>query len=148
MHRAVRAIVGGAVGTAVLVFVLLVLEVETRSRLAIFDVVARFAGVPGRPALGFAIVVFAGVFVWPLLFSVVVRRIGSGRDPAVVGMAFAVVLWVAFVALGTGSFNLVLVAVYLGFTLFAHLAYGFTLGAVYARLGRTRAVEGAVGDTT
>lgn len=131
VSRAWNALGGGIAGTAVLSLLLLLLEVETRSALGVFAAIARFARVPNDPAIGVAIFVAAGIVAWPLVFVAVERWIPLG-DVATRGMAFALVLWLAFVLLSGGVESGTVV--FLPFTLLAHLAYGFTLGAVYARL--------------
>lgn len=133
MHRLLRAIAGGVAGTALLSLLLLMLQVETRSAVEVFAAIARFVGVPGELTLGFLVFLLAGSVAWPLLFTVVERALPF-EDPASRGMAFALPLWVAFVVVGRGDMNGSLLAVYASFTLLAHLAYGYTLGAVYARL--------------
>lgn len=139
MHRLVRAVAGGAAGTALLSLLLLMLEVETRSGVDIFAAIARFAGVPDNLALGFVIFLLAGGIAWPLLFTVV-ERVLPVADPAVAGMAYALPLWAAFVVVGRGNMTGTGFAVYASFTLLAHLAYGYTLGAVYARLAEPEEV--------
>lgn len=139
MHRLVRAVAGGAAGTAMLSLLLLMLEVETRSAVEIFAAISRFVGVPGDLALGFVIFVLAGGVGWPLVFAAVERELPF-RDPATRGMVFAIPLWAAFVVVGRGDLGGTLFAVYASFTLLAHLAYGFTLGAVYARLAEPEEV--------
>lgn len=131
MSRARSAIGGGVAGTAVLSLLLLLLEVETRSAIGIFEAIARFARFPNDVAVGVVIFVAAGILAWPLLFVAVEPRIPLSDD-ATRGMAFAVPLWVAFVAISGGVDQGS--AVFFPFTLLAHLAYGFTLGAVFAML--------------
>jgi hypothetical protein len=133
MHWAVLAAAGGVAGTALLSLLLLMLEVETRSGVRIFAAIARFAGVPGNVALGVVGYLLAGAVAWPLLFTVV-EEVLPVADPAVEGMAFAVPLWTAFVVVGGSGMNETGLAVYASFTLLAHLAYGYMLGTVYARL--------------
>lgn len=133
MNRAGSAVAGGVAGTAVLSLLLLLLEVETRSVLEIFHAIARFAGVPGRLAIGFVLFVLAGVFAWPLLFVGIERYIPLS-DAAERGMAFAAVLWIAFVIIGRGELAGAAFLVFAGGSLLAHLTYGFTLGAVYDRV--------------
>lgn len=138
MNRPTAALGGGVAGTAVLSLLLLLLEVETRSVIGIFDVIARFVRMPGSPAVGFVVFLAAGVVAWPLLFVALERYLPGGPDPARRGLVFATALWVAFVVLGRGDIHGHLLIVYVAFTLLAHLAYGFALGAVYAWLtGRT-----------
>lgn len=113
---------------------LLMFEVETRSQVGLFDAVARFVGVPGETFLGFVLFVLVGVFAWPLLFMALEDHIPWPQEHAARGVLFACTLWLLFVYLGKGSISGPLLVVYIGFTLVAHVAYGFTLGAVYARL--------------
>ncbi|WP_224270129.1 DUF6789 family protein [Haloprofundus salinisoli] len=134
MNRPLSAIAGGVTGIAVMSLLLLFLEVETRSNLAIFESVARFAGMPGNVTFGFILFVLAGVFAWPLAFMALERYIPGGPDPATRGMVLAVALWVVFVLTGRGGLSGGLLAIYVIFTLLAHLCYGFLLGAVYGRL--------------
>ena len=131
MNKPTSAVVGGAVGVAVLSVILLVIEVETRSRIGVFEVVARFVGMPGSLVLGFLLFLAAGTFVWPLVFVALEAYLPIGPDPAIRGMGFALPLWVAFVVLGRGDLTGAILVVYAVLTLFAHLVYGFVLGAVY-----------------
>jgi hypothetical protein len=141
MKRPFAAVAGGTAGTAVLTLLLLLFEVETRSQIGMFEVVARFVGVPGNATVGFVLFVFAGVFVWPLLLVGVEEWI-PGDDPGLKGMAFGVVLWVAFVLLGRGTMGGPLLLAFGGLTLLAHLAYGFVSGAIYASLTGTTPTRG------
>lgn len=133
MNRAFSAVLGGAVGTAVMSVILAMVEVEARYAIGIFAAIARFVRVPGNPTLGFFVYAFVGTVVWPLLFLSLERYVPLDLDPAVAGMLMGVVLWFGFAAIGSSGMAGPLLLVYLTFTLLAHLAYGFTLGAVYAR---------------
>ena len=132
--RALGAIAGGTAGTAVMTVLLLLLEVETRSAIAMFDVIARFVGTPDSPVVGFVVFVVAGSVAWPLVFVAIESSIPRGPDPVARGVVFATVLWVAFVVLGRGAIEGSLLVFYAAYTLFAHWAYGATMGAVYGRL--------------
>jgi len=134
MNRPASAIAGGVAGTAVLLLLLLLLEVETRSAIPVFEVIARFVGTPGDQAVGFVLFTIAGVVAWPLLFIALEPRIPRGPDPASRGVVLGTALWLAFVVTGRGEIGGSLLIIYAGFTLLAHWAYGFTLGAVYGRL--------------
>ena len=136
MNRALRAVGGGVVGTVVMTFFLLILDTQARGAVSVSSVIARFVGVPGRPLL--ALLLFAAVLLlgWPLVFAVVERSLPGGSDSASRGVVFAAVIWVAFVVVGRGDVSGPILVIYVGFSLIAHLAYGFTLGAVYGRLGR------------
>ncbi|MFC7044073.1 DUF6789 family protein [Halobacteriaceae archaeon GCM10025711] len=128
------ALAGGAAGMAVMTVVLVLLEVQTRSEVGLFAVVARFVGMPGQIFLGFVLFVVAGLLAWPLLFLALEPYLPLGPDPAVRAMVLTAGLWVAFVLAGRGDLSGPILVVYVAVTLLAHLAYGFTLGAVYARL--------------
>ncbi|WP_101295484.1 DUF6789 family protein [Halegenticoccus soli] len=134
MNRPFSAIAGGVAGISLMSVLLLLLEVETREAIGLFAAVARFVGMPGNLFLGFVIFLLAGAVAWPLLFLALEDYLPGGPDPATRGMAFASILWIAFVVAGRGDISGALFVVYAGLTLVAHLAYGFTLGAVYARL--------------
>ncbi|SFK99208.1 hypothetical protein SAMN04487950_1796 [Halogranum rubrum] len=139
LRHPISAIAGGVVGMAVMSVLLLLLEVETREQIGVFDAVARFAGQPGNVFVGFVLFVLAGGIAWPLLFLALEDYIPTSPDPATRGAVFAVVLWVPFVVLGRGDIGGALLVIYAIFTLISHLAYGFVLGAVYGRLtGTTR----------
>lgn len=131
MSRFSDALGAGIAGTAVLSLLLLLLEVETRSAIGIFDAIARFARFPDDVGVGVAIFVAAGIVAWPLLFLAVEGWIPLD-DVATRGMAFAVPLWFAFVIVSGGVDSGAVI--FLPFTLLAHLAYGFTMGMVYGML--------------
>lgn len=134
MNRALGAIAGGVAGTAILSLGLIVTDMETGYQIGIFGAIAEFVGTPQRLALGFVLFVLAGVLAWPLVFIVVESWLPDDRDPAMAGMALAVVLWAAFVIAGSADVSGALLIPYLAFTFVAHLAYGYTLGAVYHQL--------------
>ncbi len=134
MNRPSSAVAGGVAGTAILSLLMILTEVQTRSQIGIFDVIARFVGLPGHVVIGFILFVAAGVFAWPLLFIALEPYIPRGPDPAARGIVLAFGLWVVFVITGRGTIGWPLIIVYAALTLLAHLAYGFTLGAVYAYL--------------
>jgi hypothetical protein len=134
MHRALRAVAGGVVGTVVLGGFLLVLGTQSRSAMSVTAVIGRFLGLAGRPLL--AIVLFGIVTVvgWPVLFAAVEEYLPFGPDPAARGVAFAAVIGVVFVVVGRGPITGPILVIYVGFSVLAHLAYGFALGSVYGRL--------------
>ncbi|MHB9287730.1 DUF6789 family protein [Halobacteriales archaeon Cl-PHB] len=133
MRRPANAVAGGVAGTAVLSLLLLFLEVETREALGVFEAIARFVGMPGQLALGFVVFVAAGVLAWPLLFLAVADYIPKD-DPAAAGLVFGLVLWIPFAVIGRGDLTGPGLFIYVSFTLLAHLAYGFVLGAVTVHL--------------
>ncbi|WP_435335670.1 DUF6789 family protein [Haloarchaeobius sp. TZWWS8] len=132
--RPLAAFAGGLAGVTVMSTLFVIFEVQTRTQMELFEVVSRFAGVPGQVFVGFALFLVAGVVAWPLLFVALEAYVPLELDPATAGMGFATLLWVAFVVTGRGSLGGAILVVYAVSTLLAHLAYGFTLGAVYAHL--------------
>lgn len=134
MNRAFSAVVAGAVATVVMSLALAIFEVEARFALGIFAAIARFARVPGHLFLGFAVYALVGTVAWPLLFVSLEPYVPLDLDPAAAGMFLAIPLWAAFAVVGRGDNEGAILLLYAVFTLLAHLAYGFTLGAVYARL--------------
>lgn len=134
MKRPLAAIVGGLVGTTAMSLVLAMMEVQTRSAIGIFAVIARYVRLPGRLWLGFLVFIAVGTVIWPLLLVGLERYLSAALDPAVKGMALAAVLWIPFVLTGRGDLTGPILLLYGAVTLVAHLLYGFTMGAVYARL--------------
>lgn len=131
MRKVGRAIVAGVVSTFAMMVLLLMVEVQTRTQLLLFEALARLFGMPDQVELGFVVAAVFGVVVWPLLFVFVEPYLPPGDDPAVSGMLFATVLWVGFVLVGTAEVPLLVFPFYVAATLFTHLVYGFTLGLVY-----------------
>lgn len=134
MDRVPSVIAGGISATAVLTLSLLLLEVQTREQIRMFDVIARFVGLPNQTTVGFVLFIVAGVLAWPLLFVAIEEYLPFGPDPAGRGVAMAVALWVAFAYTGRGTMTGPLLIIYVGYTFLSHVAYGFVLGAVYAHL--------------
>lgn len=134
MDRVPSVVAGGVAGTAMLTLSLLLLEVQTREQIRMFDVIARFVGLPQQTTVGFILFVLAGVLAWPLLFLAIEGYLPFGPDPAARGAVMAVALWIAFAYAGRGALSGPLLLIYAGYTFFAHIAYGFILGAVYAYL--------------
>jgi len=132
VNRIVGGILGGATGISVMSLVLLLLEVETREQVRAFDAVARYVGMPGNTFVGFVTFAFVGTVIWPLLFVAIEPYFPFDDSPSN-GMVLGAVLWIAFFVLGRGDISGPLLAVFAGFTLLAHLAYGFLLGALYNR---------------
>lgn len=133
-----RAIAGGVAGTVVMAVVLLIGEAEARFELGISGALARYAGAPELYVVGLFVFFGFGMFVWPLVFLAVeswLTRLPGGGDPAVRGMVFSVPLWLLYVVLASPfTGNELVIALHVGFALFAHLLYGYTLGAVYFSL--------------
>ena len=131
-----RAVAGGAVGMVVMVLALIMLNIQTRSALNLYALIAQFVGVGGDRSLGFVIFVAVGVFVWPLIFAWAEPHLPPEGDAAVSGMLFAVVIWLAFMVTSVPDVPTILLFLFGGYTLLAHLAYGFTLGLVYGWTAR------------
>ena len=136
MNRIAGGILGGATGISVMSVVFLMLEVETREEVRAFDAVARYVGMPGNTFIGFLTFAFVGTVIWPLLF-VAIEPSMPFDDPPSNGMVLGAVLWIAFFVLGRGTISGPLLVVFAGFTLLAHVAYGFLLGAFYDRFGNS-----------
>lgn len=136
MNRIAGGILGGATGISVMSVVFLMLEVETREQVRAFDAVARYVGMPGNTFIGFITFAFVGTVIWPLLFVAIEPYFPFDDSPSN-GMILGAVLWIAFFILGRGDITGPLLAVFAGFTLLAHLAYGFLLGAFYDRFGNS-----------
>jgi hypothetical protein len=134
MHRALRAVAGGVVGTVVLGGFLLVLDTQVRGALSVAAVIGRFLGIAGRPLLAIALFAVLTAVGWPALFVAVEESLPLGPDPAARGVVFAAVIGIVFVVVGRGTIAGPVVVIYVGFSVLAHLAYGFALGSVYGRL--------------
>ncbi|MFC5971339.1 DUF6789 family protein [Halomarina salina] len=134
MDRVPSVIAGGVAGTAVLSLLLILLEVQTREQILVFDVIARFVGVPGQQTVGFVIFLIAGIVAWPLVFLAIEDYIPGGPDPAARGVVLSIPLWIAFDIAGRGDIAGPLLLVYIALTFVAHVAYGWVMGAVYAHL--------------
>jgi hypothetical protein len=135
-NRIVGGVLGGATGIAVMSVIFLMLEVETREQVRAFDAVARYVGMPGNTFIGFIIFAVVGTFLWPLLFVAIEPSLPFDDSPSN-GMILGAVLWVAFFVLGRGDITGPLLAVFAGFTIAAHLAYGFLLGLLYSRFAES-----------
>ncbi len=132
MNRIVGGVLGGATGIAVMSVVFLMLEVETREQVQAFDAVARYVGMPGSTTVGFLVFAFVGTFIWPLLFVAIEPYLLFDDSPSN-GMTLGAALWIAFFVLGRGDLMGPLLVIFGGFSLAAHLAYGFILGALFDR---------------
>jgi hypothetical protein len=124
------AIAGGA-GSAVLLCILYI-----ASQQGFFDIGAfgSFAGflfldTVAPPVLaGVGLFFFIGMVVWPLIFLSIESYL-PGKDFPQRGMTFGAVLWTGFaVGFYPSGYSLTQTALYLVFTLFGHLAYGFFTG--------------------
>lgn len=125
---ALRAIGGGIAGTVVLSFFLILLEVQTRSRVRVGDVVIEYAGTPGEQSIAVALFLFVTAVVWPLGFVALERRnLLPGRTRWRRAVIFAGALAVAFAVTGRGDLGGPVLVLYGAGVLGAHVAYGLTL---------------------
>jgi hypothetical protein len=141
MNRFLRAITAGVAATTIMSLIFLFSQVQTRSQLGAPEAIARFVGMPDQHVIGFLIFAAAGIFVWPVVFVLAkgaLAQLPGGNDATMQGMVFGLLLWVAFLVLGTGELTWPFVLLYLFFTLVGHLAYGFTLGFGYERMGTSQ----------
>ncbi|WP_227356947.1 DUF6789 family protein [Haladaptatus salinisoli] len=141
VYQALQTFKAGVLSTGLMMFILVVAEAEARFELGVPAAVAGFVGMPNRLYLGFIAFVLFGIVVWPLLFAAVEGRMTSlpgGDDIGIRGILFALVLWVAFLVLGSAGLHLAgpFLVLYLVFSLIAHLAYGYSLGVLYGRFTR------------
>lgn len=131
--------VSGAVGMAAMIVILLVASSLGGFDMTSVAMVVELTGInqiaPAYTTLiGYLLFVGGGMVTWPLLFASIGRYL-PGETNARQGAFFGLVLWSGFVlAFYTGYTGRAL-AVYVVFTLLAHLAYGFCLGAVIDYLG-------------
>lgn len=132
MDDNLSALSAGFTGTAVMTALLVAADAITPFDVRPFEAVASFVGIQDL-ALGFFVFVLLGTVAWSFIFITIGQYLPGERD-AVRGMVFSVVLWTGFVTAFSGSVAPGDLPVYAAFTLFVHLAYGFTLGAVYERL--------------
>jgi hypothetical protein len=127
---------GGFVGTALMTGVLLIAASLGAFGFGSFATLAAPLGLGGTQwsvAIGFLIFLGNGMVPWPLLFASLMEYL-PGEKPAVSGMFFAAALWTGFVMGFYNGFAGVTLALYLVFTLAAHLVYGFALGQVFEYL--------------
>jgi hypothetical protein len=132
-ERALGGIAGGVVGTMLMTGVLFVVNATATPRLDVFGAVADLAGVGDAPALGLALFFGAGMFAWPLLFVTLGAYLPGGTRPRQ-GVVFAAILWTGFVTAFYSRYTGTDLLVFVGFSIVTHLAYGYVLGFVAARL--------------
>jgi hypothetical protein len=128
---------GGLVGTAAMSIVLFVAASLGGFDMASFGILADLTGLDAifpanAVAVGFLVFLGGGMVTWPLLFAATAAYL-PGERFATKGLPYGFVLWTGFVlafsqGVGRGALTLVLYAL---LTLVSHLAYGFSLGAVF-----------------
>jgi len=140
MDRWRGGIAGGVAATITMLVLFLFAEAEAQYRLGIGTLIARYTRLPDAPLVSLVVFFLVGVFVWPLVYAYVgdsLTHVPYGSDPAVRGLVFGGALWIVFVFVTRPGYVGVLSILTYSFTLFAHLVYGFTLGAVTAVLSQT-----------
>jgi hypothetical protein len=134
---ALRALIGGVAGTVVLSLLLLGLEVQTRSRVRVSEVVVGYIGTPGQQSIALVLFVLVTAVVWPLAFVALEGRdLLPGRTRTQRAVGFAMALAVAFAITGRGELSGPVLVLYGAAVLGAHVAYGLTLARVLRPLAR------------
>lgn len=125
---------GGLVGTVVLTVGLLVAESFGAFDMGAFAIIAELAGATllfesNLPSVGYLIFLLGGMTVWPLLLASIGMYLPGDRF-ALKGIPLGVIIWTGFAPAFYSGQSGLLLAVYAVVTFFAHVFYGFTLGAV------------------
>jgi hypothetical protein len=144
LARALAGIAGGVAGTMLMTGVLFLVNATLSPGIDVFGTLAELAGVGNEPALGLGLFFGAGAFAWPLLFVTLGAYLPSATRPRQ-GIVFAAILWTGFVVAFYSRYAGLDLVVFLAFSVVTHLAYGWVLGFVSARLtGQYEAPELAV----
>jgi hypothetical protein len=129
--------VGGLVGTAAMTIGLFVASSLDAFDMASFGILADLTGLDAlfpanEVAIGFLVFLGGGMLTWPLLFAATAAYL-PGATFATKGIPYGFVLWTGFVlAFSQGiAGGAVTLALYAVLTLVSHVAYGFSLGAVF-----------------
>ena len=134
---ALRTVGSGVAGTVVLSFLLLFLEVQTRSRVRVADVVVEYIGTPGQQSIALVLFVLVTAVLWPLAFVALENRdLLPGRTRMRRAVIFATALAVAFAVTGRGELQGPVLILYGAAVLGAHVAYGLTLARVLRPIGQ------------
>ncbi|MFC6953184.1 DUF6789 family protein [Halorubellus litoreus] len=144
LERAAGGIAGGIVGTMLMTGVLFIVNATLTPGIDVFGTLAELAGVGDAPAVGLALFFGAGMFAWPLLFVTLGAYLPGATRPQQ-GIVFAAVLWTGFITAFYTRYAGFDLLVFVVFSIVTHLAYGWVLGFVSARLtGQYEAPELAV----
>lgn len=144
LERALGGIAGGIVGTMLMTGVLFIVNATLTPRIDVFGTLAELAGVGDAPGVGLALFFGAGMFAWPLLFVTLGAYLPGSTRPQQ-GIVFAAVLWTGFITAFYSRYAGFDLVVFVVFSVVTHLAYGWVLGFVSARLtGQYEAPELAV----
>lgn len=151
MDDVFSAMGGGAVGSAVVVLILLVTEATSDFGVHVFLILANMVGSESA-LLGMVLFFGGGAVTWPLLYITLGQYL-PGEGPTQ-GMVFAAILWLGFApgfsggTVGTAAPAFIEggagLLIYLIVTFFAHLVYGAILGGGYLRLGGSEVGSPAV----
>lgn len=144
MERAAGGIAGGIVGTMLMTGVLFLVNATLTPGIDVFGTLAELAGVGNAPALGIGLFFGAGMLAWPLLFVTLGAYLPGATKPKQ-GIVFAAVLWTGFITAFYSRYAGFDLVVFFVFSIVTHVAYGWVLGFVSARLtGQYEAPEIAV----
>ncbi|MFC6834991.1 DUF6789 family protein [Halomarina ordinaria] len=127
---------GGLAGTALMTGVLFLAASVGAFSFASFASLTEPVGlsdVSSPVTVGYLIFLANGMVPWPLLFAALMEYL-PGERPPVSGLFFGGALWTGFVMGFYSGFTGLTLVLYLGFTLAAHLVYGFALGLVFEYL--------------
>jgi hypothetical protein len=127
---------GGLAGTALMTGVLFVAAQVGAFSFESFASLADPLGLGGGPRsvlVGYLVFLANGMVPWPLVFAALMEYL-PGERPPVSGMFFGAALWTGFVFGFYSGYGGLTLALYLVFTLLAHLVYGFGLGVVFEYL--------------
>jgi len=133
LERALGGIAGGVVGTMLMIGVLFIVNATLTPGIDVFGTLAELAGVGDSPAIGLGLFLGAGTFAWPLLFVTLGAYLPGGTRPQQ-GIVFAAILWTGFITAFYSRYAGFDLVVFVVFSIVTHLAYGWVLGFVSARL--------------
>jgi len=133
LRFALASIVGGAVGTTIMVGLFWITNYVSGPSIQMFSSVAELAGVGPGFVRGFLLFFGAGAVAWPLVFATLGPYL-PGRTRIQQGIVFATALWLGFATAFGGQYVGEGIAVFVVFSLVAHLVYGAVLGGVAGRV--------------
>ncbi|MGM0592363.1 MAG: DUF6789 family protein [Halobacteriota archaeon] len=127
--------IGGLVGTSALTVGLIVASAFGAFEMSSFTLLADLTGMsllfPNNAiAAGFIVFLLLGMVPWPLFFASIGWYLPGDRF-ALKGIPFGAILWTGFVVGFYEGFTGIALVIYIVCTFVGHLAYGFSLGAVF-----------------
>lgn len=137
LRFALASVVGGTVGTTIMIGVFWLTNFLSGPSIRTFSAVAELAGVGPGFLRGFLLFFGAGAVAWPLVFATLGPYL-PGRTRIRQGVVFAMALWLGFATAFGGQYLGEGFAIFVGFSLFAHLVYGAVLGGVAGRVSGRR----------